>query len=182
MIAQQPKRSPRVRREEQARIDSLSVDLASPDAMVRIKARKALMAIGDRSAPSLIRLLSHAKPHVRWEAAKALGGIANPIAASALVNALEDRDIDVRWLAAEGLVALGREGLRPLLAALLETEESCWLCEGALHVCRALAREKGLRPILRPLLATLRQPWEKMAVPAAAYAALSRLQEEGSSR
>lgn len=156
--------------------------LASPHAMVRIKARKSLLAIGDPSVPSLIRLLSHAKPHVRWEAAKALGRIANPTAASALVNALEDRDSDVRWLAAEGLVALGREGLRPLLAALFERDESCWLCQGALHVCRALAREKRLGPILRPLLVTLRQPWESTVVPAAAYAALSRLQEEGRSR
>jgi len=179
MIAQQPKRSPRVRREEQARIDSLSADLASPDAMVRTKARKSLLTIGGPSVPSLIRMLSHAKPHVRWEAAKALGGIANPIAASALVNALEDPDSDVRWLAAEGLVALGRDGLRPLLAALLEQAEPCSLYQGALHVCRALARKKELGPIFRPLLAILRQPWENMAVPAAAYAALSRLQEEG---
>jgi len=33
--------------------------------------------------------------------------IADPLAASALVNALDDRDGDVRWLAAEGLAALG---------------------------------------------------------------------------
>ena len=80
-----------------------------PDPAVRRKARKALVAIGKLAVPSLIRLLSHRKPHVRWEAAKALCGIADPLAASALVNALDDRDGDVRWLAAEGLAALGRE-------------------------------------------------------------------------
>ena len=40
---------------------------------------------------------------------QAIGGIADPIAASALVSALDDPDGDVRWLAAEGLAALGRD-------------------------------------------------------------------------
>ena len=40
--------------------------------------------------PALIQLLSHRQPHVRWEAAKALGAVADPIAAFALVNALKD--------------------------------------------------------------------------------------------
>ena len=103
-----------------AHIRALVADLASPDPVVRTEARKALVAIGKPVVPSLIQLLSHRKPHVRWEAAKSLGGIADPLAASALVNALDDRDGDVRWLAAEGLAALGRESLQPMLEALLE--------------------------------------------------------------
>ena len=127
--------------------------------------------------PSLIRLLSHRKPHVRWEAAKALCGIADPIAASALVNALDDRDGDVRWLAAEGLAALGRESLQPLLAALIERAQSCWFCEGAHHVCQTLLKRKRLGPILRPLLAAMEQSEPEIAVPPAAYTALSRLKK-----
>ena len=76
------------------------------------------MATGKPAVPSLIQLLSHRKTHVRWEAAKALCGIADPIAATALVNALDDTDDDVRWLAAEGVTALGRDGLQPLLTAM----------------------------------------------------------------
>ena len=127
--------------------------------------------------PSLIRLLSHRKPHVRWEAAKALCGIADPIAASALVNALDDRDGDVRWLAAEGVAALGRDGLQPLLAALLQRAKSGWFCEGAHHVCHTLVKRKKLGPILRPVLAALEQSEPEVAVPPAAYTALSRLRE-----
>ena len=127
--------------------------------------------------PSLIRLLSHRKPHVRWEAAKALCGIADPLAASALVNALDDRDGDVRWLAAEGLAALGRDGLQPLLAALLQRAKSCWFCEGAHHVCHTLVKRKRLGPILRPVLAALKESEPEVAVPPAAYTALSRLRE-----
>jgi hypothetical protein len=160
-----------------ARIRLLVTDLASPDPAVRTKARKSLVVLGKRTVPSLIPLLSHRKPHVRWEAAKALCGIADPLAASALVNALDDRDGDVRWLAAEGLAALGRESLQPLLAALIGRAQSGWFCEGAHHVCSTLAKKKRLSPILRPLLAALKQSEPEVAVPPAAYTALSRLRK-----
>ena len=158
-------------------IPELVSALAGPDPAVRTKAREALVAIGKLTVPSLIRLLSHRKPHVLWEAAKALCGIADPLAASALVNALEDRDGDVRWLAAEGLAALGRESLQPLLAALIERAQSCWFCEGAHHVCHTLVKRKKLGPILRPVLTALGQSEPEVAVPPAAYDALSRLRE-----
>lgn len=161
----------------EARIPLLVTDLASPNPVVRTKARRSLVAIGKSAVPSLIRLLSHRKPHVRWEAAKALCGIADPLAASALVNALDDRDGDVRWLAAEGLAVLGRESLQPLLAALIERAQSCWFCEGAHHVCHTLVTRKRLGPILRPLLLALKEAEPEVAVPPAAYAALSRLRE-----
>jgi hypothetical protein len=160
-----------------ARIPSLVTDLANTDPMVRTKSRKALVALGKLAVPSLIRLLLHRKPHVRWEAAKALCGIADPLAASALVNALDDRDGDVRWLAAEGLAALGREGLQPLLAALLQRAESCSFCEGAHHVCHTLVKRKKLGPILRLVLAAMKESEPGVAVPPAAYTALSRLRE-----
>ena len=159
------------------RIPSLVTGLASPDPTVRTKARKALVAMGKLTVPSLIPLLSHRKPHVRWEAAKALCGIADPIAAFALVNAMDDRDGDVRWLAAEGVAALGRDGLQPLLAALLQRAQSSSFCEGAHHVCHTLVKRRKLGPILRPLLAALGQSEPEVAVPPAAYAALSKLRE-----
>jgi HEAT repeat protein len=160
-----------------ARIPSLVADLASPDPSVRTKARKTLVTLGKLSVPSLIRLLLHRKPHVRWEAAKMLCDIADPLAACALVNALADRDSDVRWLAAEGLAALGREGLQPLLAALLQRAESCWFCEGAHHVCHTLVKKRKLAPILRPVLAALKESEPGVAAPPAAYTALARLRE-----
>lgn len=158
-------------------IPELIAALANPSPVARRKARDALVALGKPAVPSLIQLLSHRKPHVRWEAAKALGGIADPIAASALVNALDDRDGDVRWLAAEGLAALGRDALQPLLAALIQRARSCWLCEGAHHVCNILVRKRRLGPILQPLLAALKQSEPEAAAPLAAYTALSRFRQ-----
>jgi hypothetical protein len=161
----------------EGRIPLLVAELANPTPTVRTKARKALVATGRLAVPSLIRLLSHRTAHVRWEAAKALCGIADPISASALVRSLDDRDADVRWLAAEGLAVLGREALQPLLAALIEKAQSGWFCEGAHHVCHTLVKKKRLGPILRPVLAALKQSEPEVAVPPAAYAAMSRLRE-----
>lgn len=158
-------------------IRELVLALTGPDPAIRSKAREALVALGKPAVPLLIPLLSHRKPHIRWEAAKSLGGIADPIAASALVNALEDRDDDVRWLAAEALIALGHDGLHPLLAALIERAHSGSLCQGAHHVCHALVKRRGIGPILRPVLIALGHSEPETASPPAAYIALSALRE-----
>ena len=155
----------------------LVTSLANRDPALRTEARKALVASGRLTVPSLIQLLSHGKPHVRWEAAKAWVAFADPLSAFALVNALDDRDGDVRWLAAEGLAALDRDGLQPLLTALFERAQSCRFCDGAHHVRATLAKRKKLGPILRPLLAALKQAESAVAAPPAAYAALLRLRE-----
>ena len=158
-------------------IRSLVDSLASRDPVVREKARHSLVVVGKPAVPWLIPLLSHRKVHVRWEAAKTPCDIADPIAATALVDALDDSEGDVRWLAAEGLAALGRDGLHPLMAALLERAQSSWFCEGAHHVCHTLAKKKTLGTILRPVLAALEQAEPAVGVPPAAYMALSKLRE-----
>ncbi len=155
-------------------LPELVAALESSSPVVREKARASLVAVGKRAVPTLVQLLSHRKAHVRWEAAKALGTIADPIAASALVKALKDRDGDVRWLAAEGLAALGEDALQPLLAALIEQNEGDWLCEGAHHVFHSLSARRQIAQILRPLLAALSASEPKAAAPLAAYTALSQ--------
>jgi HEAT repeat protein len=137
------------------RIRSLLDDLASSNPTVRTKARTALACIGNPSVPHVVQLLSHGKPHVRWEAAKVLVAIADPISATALVNALDDDDGDVRWLAAEGVIALGRDGLYPY----------------------ALAGGKKLGPILAPVLVVLRKSEPQVYIPLAAYDALLKLRK-----
>ena len=129
-----------------AGIPELTAALATSSPVARKKAREALVALGGPAVPALIQLLSHRQPHVRWEAAKALGAVADPIAASALVNALKDRDGDVRWLAAEGLVALGRDALQPLLAALMERSERDLVMRRRAPCLSRFAQEEGARP------------------------------------
>jgi hypothetical protein len=160
-------------------IAELAAKLANRDPCVRERARETLVALGRWSVPELMPLLSAERPHVRWEAAKALGSIADPGAAPALVAALEDDNRDVRWLAAEGLIAMGREGLVPLMSALITSAPSYWLCEGAHHICHALAQRKRLSAMLRPVVAALEQDEPAIGVPLAAYRAISKLRELG---
>jgi len=57
-------------------IESLIEDLASKDGMIRQKAREALVDLGNPAVSSLNHALLNSKlDRVRWEAAKALGGI-----------------------------------------------------------------------------------------------------------
>lgn len=164
-------------------IAELAEKLGHRDPCVRERARETLVALGRWSVPELMRLLSNERPHVRWEAAKALESIADPAAAPALVKALEDDNRDVRWLAAQGLIALGREGLVPLLSALITSAPSYWLCEGAHHVCHALAQRKaGLSAVLRPVVVALQQDEPAIGVPLAAYRAITKLRESAAER
>ena len=130
----------------EAPISPLLADLAGPSPTTREKARNALVAMGHVAVPALIQLLADRKPHVRWEAAKALASIADPISATALAKALDDPDGDVRWVAGEGLIALGREGLQPLLAKLLEPEQPPWVSDGAPPCVPCLGEKKEIDP------------------------------------
>jgi HEAT repeat protein len=152
----------------------LVVRLGSREPVERQAARKELVSIGSPAVPHLIKCLSDLRRQVRWEAAKALGEIADPITATVLVAALEDKDSDVRWLAAEALVAIGREGLRPLLANLIQHSDSDSLREGAHHVCHELAKTAD-GPIIRPVLDALNTSEPEMAVPGTAFSALRAL-------
>jgi len=92
----------------------------------------------------------------------------------ALVKALEDKMFDVRWLAAEGLVAIGHEALVPLLRVLIGHSDSVWLREGVHHVLHGI--EGGhLNEMLRPILLALEGVEPSVEAPMAAEAALKAL-------
>lgn len=157
-------------------IASLMKVLASMDGAARQKARKRLVAIGKRSVPSLILALrNRSQAHLRWEAGKALGAIGDARAVPFLVKALEDRDSDVVWVAAEALRTFKKVAWPHLLRSLIKNgAESSSLVQGAHHVFRN-QKEEGLDDSL----ATLRKALESSTVPelvaAAAYEVLMRL-------
>ena len=133
---------------------TLVADLANHNDSVRVKARHSLVAMGKAALPLLTEALKSQNSLTKWEAAKALGEIGDPNTASALVEALEDEDFDVRWLAAEGLTKMNINALRPLLLALEKRGDSFFLQEGAHHVFHDLAKG-ALRKFLAPVLAAL---------------------------
>lgn len=161
-------------RETTEDVYALIEHLASPDATQSKSARQALVEIGASSVVPLSHAMTDTRTRVRWEAAKALGQIGDPSAAPALIRALETETFSIRWLAAEGLIAMGREGAKRLLRELESRPGSAGLREGAHHVLRILA-EGELEPVLAPVLQALEGVAPAADVGPAAYDALGKL-------
>jgi HEAT repeat protein len=164
-------KSPKTRPGIQIWID----DLGSLDESERLKARLALIREGSEVVSALIQTLSTGNPHARWETARALAVIKDPSAAEALVSALEDEDHDVRWAAMKALIGLNRDGLEPLLQALIRDFDSVWLREGAHHVLKVLKKQSQLRQPSLHVLQALEGTEPEYAVPRAAEAAWESL-------
>jgi HEAT repeat protein len=148
-------------------ISSLIAAIASDDGLMRETARQRLVHIGRPAVSPLVEALAGGDIQMRWEIVKCLGQMADPKAAPALVRALRDEEFGIRWLAAEGLILLGFEGLGPLLRALIEHADSVSLRQSAHHVLSTLSR-RGLREVLRPVLAALEGLEPSLQVPLAA--------------
>lgn len=162
--------------EQDNKIDLLIANFANDHGLARQHARESLVAIGRPAVGPLMQALQHKDWRMRWGAAKALGQIADPVAANALVKMLEDQQGGIRWLAAEGLIVLGRAGLAPLLQALIHHSDSMSLREGAHHVIHSLIEEDpDLSYSLTPVLAALEDIEPAIQVPPAAQAALTVL-------
>jgi hypothetical protein len=118
--------------------------------------------MGKPAVTSLSRTLRNSKAdQVRWEAAKALGAMGDVRAIPSLVQALEDSDDGVAWLAAEGLKQFNKAAWPALFHALIERgADSAQLRHGAHHVLRE-QREDGFNALLE----TLRKALEAVTVP-----------------
>jgi HEAT repeat protein len=160
--------------EDRLALEALIADLSAHEGDEREVARERLVAVGGPAIPALAALLKAPRKEPRWEAAKALGEMRHPMAAAALVDVLEDRESSVRWLAARGLIALGRPALAPLLERLERGPDSVWLRDGAHHVLRALDRDRAADEA-RPVLEALERPDPTIEVPVAAHHALMAL-------
>ncbi len=153
-------------------VDRLVAALGSKNPGERQAARKALVEVGRPAVPPLLTALGSTEQHLRWEAAKTLAGIAHPDAAERLVDALADKDGDVRWVVAEALIALGRDAVKPLLKALTTSEAPQRIYRGAHHVLHDLAKHEPLRSLLVPVLEAYGHPEPELAIPNAAEKAL----------
>jgi hypothetical protein len=143
-------------------------ELGSRNGMARRHAREAFVRAGWAATDYLIDSLSNRNVTVRWEAAKALGSIADPKAASALVRALMDESFEVQWLAAEALIDLGQATLKPLLEGLVRSYGSVFMRQGVHHVLHDLERRRLLPPATLRVLDELRclEPLEPYPVSA----------------
>lgn len=160
-------------------IEQLISDLGSDDGMVRQRARYALTQIGEPAVDALIRAFQEKNNPTHYEAAKTLSGIGSTKAIATLINALQDEDFSVRWVAAEGLISIGEPSIRPLLIAMELHAESGRLREGVHHVLhdwitRKLIDEQ-MRKILLPVLDAYRNFEPAVSTRLAAIEALKQL-------
>ncbi len=147
--------------------------ISSSDPVEREASRGRLVDAGRLAVIPLLKVLQDSDDHVRWEAAKALEGIADPLTAHALVEAMDDQNGDVRWVAGEALVAIGREGVRHVLTAALTNSASLEFCRAAHHVFSSYAKTASA-DVLKPVLEQLDGYEPGVTVPQAAYEALQR--------
>ena len=178
MPTTKPNKHPGKRAAHSTSVADLVARLGSRNGVQRYAARHALVTLGERAIDPLIAALSAQRDVTRWEAAKALGEMHAARAAPALIQALECDDTEVRFLAGEALVGLGRAALLPLCEALLTRPDSVLLREGAHHVLRAL-NDGPLADIVGPVLAMLDHYEPELAVPLSAEAAVRKLKQRG---
>ena len=102
--------------------------------------------------------------------------IADPAAADALVRALEDEEFDVRWGAADALIALGRSGVISALRVLMHRSDSEWVREVVEHIVRQ-HHDTEYGRVLEPVLESLRSLGAEQIAPVAAHKALLQLEQ-----
>ncbi len=119
-------------------IEELIETLSNPNGIIRQKARYELVKMGNPALDYLLELQGAAKHLARWEAVKAISEIGTRDSIPILINALEDEEFDVRWLAAEGLIDIGHSSVYPLLKAFISNKDSIHLKEGVHHVLKGL--------------------------------------------
>ncbi len=155
-------------------VDALVRTLNDEHPAERGRARATLIHMGRPVVPRLIEALRGPSAHARWEVARALAAIRDPGAAAALVEALEDEMLEVRWVAEGGIIDLKRDGLSALLHGLITHSGSERFREAAHRILTAMARGENAL-IARPVLEALEGPAPILAAPVAAFTALSHL-------
>lgn len=151
-----------------ADIKKLVGKLGSSNGLDRQKARKEMVKQGKKVVDYLEELLSHPKHVYRWEAVKTLEEIEDPAAIPLLILALEDDKSDVRWIAAKGLIKLGKQSIVPVLEALEKKSDSVFVLEGAHHVFFDLKENNELPKGFpaKKLLSVLKNPeWAESVKP-----------------
>jgi len=169
-------------------VDGLIQQLGDRDGVTRERARRSLVSLGSPGVEPLLQALKNKKSRVRFEAAMCLRDIADRRAIDGLVEALGDRTFEIRWVAAEALINVGRPVVPVVLHALMEHADSTWLRDGCRHVLTHFAGldlraayhiehhpawvDFDLRDVLSPVIKALEQPGSASRVPVIAVRAL----------
>ena len=120
----------------------------------KLSAREILVKMGKKIIPQIHKLLSSENDSLRMEAAKIIELIADRRSIPLLIILLDDPLFDIRWLAAEGLVKIGRRSICPLLKSLRDGRSSLFFNRGTHHILLGLVDENEKNKLM-PLLQSL---------------------------
>ena len=130
---------------EKSKILHLVDQLCSEIGSERQNARRELVNIGHVVLDYLSDMLSSPKHIHRWEALKVMEEIGDPGSIPVFLNFLEDEKSDLRWIAAQGLIRVGRNSIGPLLNLIADKYDSTFVLDGAHHIFYDLS-EKNVLP------------------------------------
>jgi hypothetical protein len=139
-------------------------------------ARNALVALGGLAVPYLLAATDHRDRNIRLGAFKVLAKTATPDCAPVLIDALQDPDGGIRWLAAEATVHAGPEVLSTLLLAVMRHSNSAWMQDGARHILGRLREHPGYpAALLTPVAMSLNGSSPSVSLMTAASEAMRQL-------
>jgi HEAT repeat protein len=116
------------------------------------EARKSLVRLGKTIIPDIHKLLKSERVLVRKEAAKVVQLIADLRSIPKLITLLEDTDFDIRWIASEGLIRIGRKSLIPLLKAICVAKSSLFIDRRAHQILSKLLYENEKEQLMTLML------------------------------
>jgi hypothetical protein len=105
-------------------------------------ARIALVGMGKHIIPHMHKLLASGNSTLRMEVAKVIELINDRRSIPLLIDLLEDKESGIRWIAAEGLVKIGRRTIMSLLRSVRDSKSPNFLYQGAHHVLNSLLSKK----------------------------------------
>jgi len=114
---------------------------------VHTDTREELINEGVEILPVMHKLLNSEDLIIRKAAIKVVEQIAHQSSIHEMICMLEDRESEIRWIAGEALIKIGRKSIKPLLKALVEGGTSYYLQQGARHVLVALVRESDAKEL-----------------------------------
>src|SRR5664279_198074 len=126
--------------------------LDSKNSENKLAARSKLVSMGKSIVPQLHRLLDSENGLLRMEIAKVVELIADRKSIPFLINLLDDKEFEIRWIAAEGLIKIGRRSILPLLKSIRDGKSTFILNKGAHHVLLSLLKEEEKNQLTALLL------------------------------
>jgi HEAT repeat protein len=132
----------------------LNESLDTEDYSKKLAARESLVEMGKTIIPLIHKILSSENDSLRMEAAKIIELIADRRSIPLLINLLDDQVFDIRWIAAESLIKIGRRSICPLLKSVRDGRSSLFFNRGAHHILLGLLDETEKNKLM-PLLQIL---------------------------